>query len=142
MLCLLALRDEEARSFLLEQNWRELLPQISDTDLLMKILSTELKPDDPASLNRFQTTLPPEEEAQISGWLMQRLPGEPATVAREWWIGLSQANLRRELEAAESQLHRPHLTTGEVMRLQKQVLDLREQLHDVHRFSSARAHET
>ncbi len=142
MLCLLALRDDEARGFLLEQNWREILPEMAGADLLAKILSAELKPDDPASLNCFQTTLPPAEEALVSGWLLQRLPAEAGTVAREWWKGLRLAMLRRELEVAESQLRRPNLSTGEIMQLQKQVLDLREQLHDVHRFSPARADET
>jgi DNA primase len=142
MLCLLALRDEDARQFLLEQNWREILSELDGADLLKKILSAEMKPDDPASLNRFQTTLAPQEEALVSGWLLQRMPQEAGTVAREWWNGLQQAGLRRELEVAEGQMRRPNLTTGEIMRLQKQVLDLREQLHDVHRFSSARAHDT
>jgi DNA primase len=142
MLCLLALRDNDARHFLLEQKWRQVLPELPGAELLAKILSADVKPDDVASLNRFQTTLAPEEESLVSGWLLQRLPVEPAMVAREWWTGLQQANLRRELEVAESQLRRPNLTTGEIMCLQKQVLDLRGQLHDVHRFSSARAHET
>src|SRR5207253_1454685 len=76
-------------------------------------------------------------------------PGQPfrqgdasaATLAREWWNGLRQAILRRELEAAESRLRLPNLTTGEIMQLQKQVLDLRGQLHDVPRFSPARAQQ-
>src|SRR5439155_1229146 len=63
------------------------------------------------------------------------------TLAREWWNGLRQAILRRELEAAESRLRLPNLTTGEIMQLQKQVLDLRGQLHDVPRFSPARAQQ-
>jgi DNA primase len=142
MLCLLALRDEQTRQFLLEQNWREILPELEGADLLAKVLGADLRPDDAASLNRFQTSLAPAEEALISGWLLQKLPAEPATVAREWWNGLMQANLRRELETAENQLRRSSLTTGEIMQLQKQVLDLRGQLHDVQRFSSARANET
>jgi DNA primase len=141
MLCLLALRDEEARAFLLEQNWREVLASVPGADLLTRILQADLRPADPASLNLFQTTLPQAEESLVSGWLLQKMPGNPATVAREWWNGLRQAILRRELEAAESRLRLPHLTTGEIMQLQKQVLDLRGQLHDVPRFSPARAHE-
>src|SRR5438094_6545887 len=35
--------------FLLEQNWREVLPQISGTELLARILESELRPDDPRS---------------------------------------------------------------------------------------------
>ena len=142
MLCLLALRNENARNFLLAQNWRKALPDMAGADLLAKILDADLKPDDAASLSAFQATLPPGEEALVSGWLLQRFPEEPATVAREWWNGLRHASLRRELEAAESQLHRPNLTAGEIMQLQKQVLDLREQLRDFERLSSARVRET
>jgi DNA primase len=141
MLCLLALRDEEARAFFLEQNWREVLASIPGVDLLTKILQADLRPADPASLNLFQTTLSPAEESLVSGLLLQKMPANPATVAREWWNGLRQAILRRELAAAESRLRLPNLTTGEIMQLQKQVLDLRGQLHDVPRFSPARAHE-
>jgi DNA primase len=131
MLCLLALRDENARQFLLEQNWHEVLPELPGADLLTKILEADLSPDDPASLNRFQTTLDSSQEALVSSWLLQKMPTEPGMVVREWWTGVQQANLRRELEVAESQLRRPNLTTGEIMRLQKQVLDLREQLQHV-----------
>ena len=141
MLCLLALRDEEARAFLLSQNWRDVLASISGADLLTKILEADLHPEDPASLNLFQTTLTPAEESVVSGWLLQRIPAHPATVAREWWSGLRHAILRRELETAESRLRLPNLTTGEIMQLQKQVLDLRGQLHDVPRFSPARAQQ-
>ncbi len=141
MLCLLALRDEEARAFLLEQNWPEVLASVPGSDLLTKILQADLRPADSASLNLFQTTLSPAEESLVSGWLLQKMPANAATLAREWWNGLRQAILRRELEAAESRLRLPNLTTGEIMQLQKQVLDLRGQLHDVPRFSPARAQQ-
>jgi DNA primase len=141
MLCLLALRDEEAHSFLLEQDWRDVLAHVPGADLLIKILEADVRPDDPTSLNLFQTTLTPSEESLVSGWLLQKIPANPAVVVRGWWGGLQQAILRRELEAAESRLRLPSLTTGEIMQLQKQVLDLRNQLRDVLRFSPARAHE-
>src|SRR6266446_312785 len=141
MLCLLALRDEEARAFLLEQNWREVLASVPGSDLLTKILQADLRPADSASLNLFQTTLLPAEESLVSGWLLQKMPAYAATLAREWWNGFRQAILQRELEAAESRLRLPNLTTGEIMQLQKQVLDLRGQLHDVPRFSPARAQQ-
>src|SRR5205814_6269039 len=69
MLCLLALRDEEARAFLLKQSWREVLASVPGADLLTKILQADLRPTDPASLNLFQTTLSPAEESLVSGWL-------------------------------------------------------------------------
>jgi hypothetical protein len=126
---------------LLEQNWPEVLASVPGSDLLIKILQADLRPVDSASLNLFQTTLSPAEESLVSGWLLQKMPANAATLAREWWNGLRQAILRRELEAAESRLRLPNLTTGEIMQLQKQVLDLRGQLHDVPRFSPARAQQ-
>jgi len=141
MLCVLALRDEDTRAFLREQNWREALSNIPDTNLLVKILEANLDPTDPASLNFFQTTLTPGEESIVSGWMLQRLPANPAEIAREWWNGLERAILRRQLEVAESRLRSRNLSTGEIVQLQKQVLDLRGQLHDLRPFSSVRARE-
>ncbi len=58
MLCLLALRDVEARNFLLTQDWREVLTETPGSEMLGTILGSELHPDDPASLNRFMSSLP------------------------------------------------------------------------------------
>ena len=136
VLCLLALRDDAARKFLLEQNWREVLPQMSGTELLVRILESELRPDDPVSLNSFMSQLTAEEEGLVSAWLMQKMPANPREVAESWWKGLIQATLRRQLEIAETRIRLPQLTTGEVVNLQKEIVDLREQLHHISRLSS------
>jgi DNA primase len=138
IICLLALRDEAARNFLLEQNWREVLAQTPGAELLVRILESSLRPDDPGSLNAFMSTLTPEEEGLVSGWLLQKLPANAGEVAESWWMGLRQAALRRQLEAAESRMRLPQLSTGEIVNLQKQILDLRGQLHELSQFSSAR----
>ena len=138
MVCLLALRDEAARNFLLEQNWREVLAQTPGAELLVRILEGNLRPDDSGSLNAFMSTLTPEEEGLVSGWLLQKLPANAGEVAESWWMGLRQAALRRQLEAAESRMRLPQLSTGEIVNLQKQILDLRGQLHELSQFSSAR----
>lgn len=135
MLCLLALRDEMARRFLLDQNWREVLEQTPRAELLVRILGHDLHPEDPASLNAFMATLSPEDEATVSEWLMQRVPSKPLAVAQSWWIGLRQAALRRKLEATESKMRQSQLSTGEVVNLQKEIVDLREQLHEISKLS-------
>src|SRR2546430_4349315 len=71
MLCLLALRDEAARDFLRQQNWREILAHVPDAEILAHILESDLRPDDPASLNVFMVTLSPAEERLVSSWLLQ-----------------------------------------------------------------------
>jgi len=128
MLCLLALRDADARNFLHAQNWREILEQIPDTDILIRILESELEPDDTASLNAFMATLSPEEERLISSWLMQKMPTE--TVVEKWWQGTCQSVVRRRLEVAKNRIKVPGLSAGDVLNLQKQILDLQEQLHE------------
>lgn len=138
VLCLLALRDEAARKFLLEQNWREGLEQISGTELLVRILESDLRPDDPASLNSFMSQLSAEEEGLVSAWLMQKMPANAIEVAEGWWKGLIQATLRRQLEIAETKIRLPQLTTGEVVNLQKEIVDLREQLHEISKLSPTR----
>jgi len=129
MLCLLALRDADARNFLHAQNWREILDQIPDTDILIRILASELEPDDTASLNAFMATLSPEEERLVSSWLMRKMPATE-TVVEKWWHGTCQSVVRRRLEVAKNRIKIPGLSAGDVLNLQKQILDLQEQLHE------------
>jgi len=133
------LRDETARSFLLSENWHEVLAQTPNSSLLVRILEADIRPGDPASLSSFMATLSPPEESLVAGWLVQKSPQNPAVVAEDWWRGLRQAAIRRQLEVAESKIKLPQLSTGEVVSLQKQILDLREQLHEVPQFSPAPA---
>ena len=131
MLCLLALRDEKAREFLREQNWREILPQVPDGEILALILKSDLHPDDAASLNAFMVTLSPPEERLVSSWLLQKAPPNAGAMVEKWWIGIRQAVLRRQLDVATNRIKLPNITTGETVNLQKQILDLRVQLHEL-----------
>jgi DNA primase len=139
MLCIFALRDDAAREFLLSQNWRDVLAQTPNSELLMKILEAELRPSDPSSVNAFMVHLAPAEESLVAAWLLQRIPPNAGAVVEDWWRGLRQATVRRQLEVAESKMKLPQLSTGEVLNLQKQILDLREQLHELSKFSPAPA---
>ena len=131
MLCLLALRDEAARNFLLAQSWRETFEQLPDAEILIRILESELHPDDPASLSAFMASLSPGEEALVSAWLLQRVPAAAETMVEKWWLGIRHAVVRRRLAAAQNRIKLPELSTGDVVNLQKQILDLQEQLHEL-----------
>jgi DNA primase len=141
MLCLLALRDEEARNFLRGQTWREVLAQMPGAEILVRILESELRVNDPASLNAFMATLSSAEEGLVSSWLLQKMPAKGGTMSEEWWLGIRQAVLRRQLEVAENKMKLPELSTGDVVNLQKQILDLREQLHELSKLSPAPARD-
>ena len=137
MLCLLALRDEAARNFLLAQNWRETLEQVPDAEILIRILQSELHPDDPASLSAFMASLSPAEEALVSAWLLQKVPSAAETMVEKWWLGIRHAMLRRRLAAAQNRIKLPELSTGDIVNLQKQILDLTQELHQLPKLSSA-----
>ena len=67
---------------------------------------------------------------------MQKMPANPLHVAESWWKGLAQASLRRQLEIAETRIRLPQLTAGEIVNLQKEIVDLREQLLQISGLSS------
>ncbi len=138
MICLLALRHREARDFLLAQDWRELLAQTPGSELLQRILEGSFDPAEPSSLNVFMAGLPPAEESIMAGWLLRPMPTNPLAVAEGWWRGLQQSALRRQLQVAEHRMKLPQLTPGEVVNLQKQILDLQKQLRELAQLSSPR----
>src|SRR5262249_35988886 len=131
MISMLALRDKASRRFILEQNWRDILEQTPGSDLLKRILEGQIRPDDAASLNAFMSKLPGEDEGLVSAWLMQKMPTNAVELTESWWKGLWRATLRRQLAVAEGRIKLPELSTGEVVNLQKQILDLRGQLHEL-----------
>ena len=131
MLCLLALRDAAARTFLLAQNWREILEQVPDAEILIRILQSELHADDPASLSAFMASLSPGEEALVSAWLLQKVPVAAEMMVEKWWVGIRYSVLRRRLAAAQNRMKLADLSTGDIVNLQKQILDLQEQLHEL-----------
>ncbi|PYI72924.1 MAG: hypothetical protein DMF02_02380 [Verrucomicrobia bacterium] len=131
MLCLLALRDEMARDFLRQQNWRETLAHVPDAEILGRILESDLRPGDATSLNAFMVTLPPAEERLVSSWLLRKIPENVGAMVEPWWLGIRQTVLRRQLDVATNRIKLPELSAGDIVNLQKQILDLQEQLHEL-----------
>jgi len=131
-LCILTLRDSEVRNFLLAQPWREILAKTPGTELLCRILGADVRPEDPATVASFLTSLEPEEEALVSNWISpKRIPYTNRGLVYEWWRSLTAEPLERELEALKNKMRLPNLNTGEIVNLQKQILDLQEQLREL-----------
>jgi DNA primase len=137
MLCVLALRDEAAREFLLQQNWREILAHLPDGEILVRILESDIRPSDAASLNAFMAMQASADERLVSSWLLQKMPANAGAMVEKWWLGLRQAVLRRQLDVATNRIKLPELTPGDIINLQKQILDLQEQLHELSRLAGA-----
>ncbi len=130
-LCILALRHSEVRNFLLAQPWRQMLAKAPGTELLFRILSADVRPEDPATIASFLASLEPKEEAVVSNWISpKRIPYTDRGLAYQWWQSLTTEPLERELEALKNKMRLPNLSAGEVLNLQKQILDLQGQLHE------------
>jgi DNA primase len=139
-LCVLALRDSEVREFLLAQEWREVLAHTPGAELLGRILAADVYVGDSATVASFLASLEPREEAVISGWIApKRIAYTDRNLAHEWWNSLVAESVRRQLEALKNKMRLAELSTGDVVNLQKQILDLQEQLHELSEFSPVRA---
>jgi DNA primase len=130
-LCLLALSSRVCRDYLLAQDWREVTRTNPDMEPLERILEANFNPDDPASVAAFVSGLAPGEDAFMAKHLARKVPADAETLVVSWWNGLKQEAIERKLRSAESRLKLPELSTGDVVNLQKQILDLQEQLHDL-----------
>ena len=76
-------------------------------------------------------TLSPAEERLVSSWLLQKVPANAGAMVEPWWLGIRQTVLRRQLDVATNRIKLPELSAGDIVNLQKQILDLQEQLHEL-----------
>ena len=129
----LALENEEARAWLLAQPWRELLPQVAGTELLVKALEAPLDVRDLAETSAFLATLPAAEESFLTGQLMERPFPQAMTVARDSWHDLARTQLKGQITALESRMRLPDISAEETTRLLKEILDLQLRLKDIAR---------
>ena len=141
-LCLLALRSKGCRDYLLAQSWREVTQTNTEMEPLECILQADFDPDSPASVATFISSLPPGQDAFMAKQLARKMPEKAEELVVFWWNGLKKDALLRKLRATESQMKHPQLTTGEAVILQKQIVDLTEQLRELSRLSSANVLDT
>ena len=62
-------------------------------------------------------------------------------MVEKWWLGIRQTVLRRQLSVATNRIKLPELSAGEVVNLQKEILDLQEQLHELSQPVGGRAND-
>lgn len=128
MLCQLALQSGDVREWLREQ------PPAVDIDpagaLLDQIVSAEIDDANPASVTTFLTRLGPAGERTLSPLTAARPLPDPLGRARETWAGLQTFHLREAIEGLKSRLSQPGLPAAEVLKIQKQILDLKIRVSD------------
>ena len=144
-LCRLALRNPDFREFLLSQDWRRVLAEHEWGEMLGAILEAQFDVTKPDSIEAFLNSVDEIKRPFFSHLLTEKLSTEKAPgrkgwikpkidtmrVGKEWWTSVQMDGLRRELKRAETLIAQPNLSTGDVVNLQKQILDLQEQLHEL-----------
>ncbi len=125
LLCTVALRDEAARAWLLEESWTDVLEDEPNGELLAKILAADLLPEDSTSIGGFLTTLSAAEEATVATLLAEKLPANPQMVTNDAWRELDWRRVKRRLDACESRLRQPALDSAELLRLQMEIKALK-----------------
>jgi DNA primase len=131
LLCLVALRDEAARAWLLDEHWTDMLEQEPDSELLAKILMADLQTDNPLSVQAFLVTLTAAEEAAVTGLLEEKQMQNPLMVAHDSWRELERRRIQRRLDSCTARLRQPGLREDDATKLQKEVLDLKGHLANV-----------
>ncbi len=136
----LTLRNTEVLEVLRAQpDWEALLSRVPGGDLLARVLAEpELRPDDPASLSAFFSSLPAGWESYLSGRLLDPVPEPALDEAEACWFRLVESDLSREVGALTSRLRLPGLSADAQTALQKEVVDLQNRLADIARLLSAR----
>ena len=135
----LALQHGESRDWLLAQpDWEERVRRVRGGELLAKVLSARLVPDEHASTNAFLSTLPPDEEHLLAEMGFQELPANLTEVREDCWISLEEEELLARRDACQARMRAPNVPLEEAGKLHQQVLDLQNRLIDIARLRSSR----
>jgi len=131
MLCHLALISLDVREWLRKKGSAASLDP--NGDLLDKIARADYVDGDPVAMTRFLSTLGGAEERAFSGLNLTRSLADPLSKAMETWAGLEAQKLLQDVEGLKNRLAQPGLPSGERMKIQKQILDLKILIADVSR---------
>lgn len=131
LLALIALHDEDARHWILEEPWREYLSQEPDAELVVKLLEFPLRLGDSASSGTLLATLADGEAATVSSLLVERPPEAAMAIAHDCWRELERRKIRRRIEALKSRQRAQNLDFEAVAKLHEEILALQKRLSDI-----------
>jgi DNA primase len=100
-LCNIFMTDVDTLQWVREQPWQEILAGVAGTEILTKILESDLQSDNPASVATFLATL----EATDAAILSSALALKPIAIGRRnYWYGLVQQEVRLRKSRIEGAL--------------------------------------
>lgn len=133
MLALLAVGDPEIRRWISAEPWSGRLMETEGAELLVRVLDSEVSPEEPASLSAFEAGLDDASRTLLGALLRERLPEDRMSAARDCWHAIEKRELLHRREVLQARLKEPDISVGEITEIQKQILDLQNRLTDISR---------
>ncbi len=127
-LCQLACQNTDTRNWLLAIHPHTLIAQMPALAPLIKCLDFPIKPDNPATIASFLSSLPQNEESQFSRILHTSLPEWPA---QDCWNSIQKQALETKRDALKAQLNTPDLTLEQIIAFQEQILNTQQKILDL-----------
>lgn len=134
VLCEMALNDAKAQSYLVEriEDIWEAMNWVPGGEVLRKILNKAPCPEDPAAIQAFIHSLPPEESAALLQMNMNTPPmSDPERAAAEACSGLIRISLERQKDAVLAELQDENLPVEKRMELIQKSIDLKNLLFSI-----------
>jgi DNA primase len=130
LLCRLILTSAEVREWLREQ--KESFSGELDEELsLVQELLEHASLLNEGSQALFLAQLPLALQRLISSWDLERPMVDPLSKAKDTWNGLRTAYLKRRQAAMTALLKKPGMQNEEMIRIQKEILDLQRIINEV-----------
>lgn len=128
-----ALVDLEARKWLASQDAVAALAGRPGVSLLATCLEAKFDPLDAGETQAFVARQPVAAQSALASLLLGRPPSSPLAIARESLWNLKKRDLEARREALTARLRTSGLALEEVARLQKEVVDITDQIRQVGR---------
>jgi DNA primase len=141
LLATVLLQSQEARQWLLEEDWQRRLEAEPQGELIEAILKGSRFLDATDNSQSFFVHLPPAQERLLAALIENKPPENPLCRAQECWDELERRQLRRKIESFKSRQRDTSLSLEAAAALHQQILDLQRRLSDTTRpFSPSRQH--
>ena len=124
------LNDPATREAIIKYPVPDFFDFLTETELLSRIWRASIDPASPASVNAFIGTLPQGDQETLSKIMVETSANVTPDLAIECLKKLRRLSVQNQIAGIKSKLGAPGLPSEAVLLLNKQLLDLREQLHE------------
>ena len=130
LLCKALLTDLPSRNEIAAQPIPEFFHNLTETEFLVTVWKGQFDPEKPSSVNAFVGMLDPVQQKLAAAIINEDTATVSAGLAKQCLYALRKQSIHNQMEMVKSQLGAPGLPADRVVLLNKQLLDLRAQLHD------------